>query len=119
MDVYALTNASGETLSKDEINDLLKEIGVSDEAIKEGTEDAIEEDAQSSGINLNQLGDIAKKEDVSGSSNKAKEDYDAQLKLLGIPDNVAQEGDVAVQEYASKNHITLPEATGTQLNINS
>jgi len=111
MNVYALTDANGEILSKLEIDELLKEIGISDEAIEEGTEDAIEKDAQTNDINLNRLTALASKQgnEVSGAAEKAKDDFESELKSLGIPLQKISEGKEAVEAYAKANGIKLPE----------
>lgn len=121
MNVYSVTNANGELLSKLEVNELLKEMGISDDAIKTGTEEAIEEYAKSNNVDLTQLTDLALKEGatVSGSADKSKEDYANSLELLGIPADVVSKGDDAVQAYATQNGIILPRSIGTQLNVES
>lgn len=122
MDVYSVTNASGETLSKWDVNEMLEELGISDEAIQEGTEDAIEQDADKNHIDLTQLTDMAKAQggnDVNGSADTAKSDYDSQLKSLGVPADVVAKGPEAVQTYAVKHGITLPPSNGTNLNLKS
>lgn len=122
MDVYNVTNASGETLSKWDVNIMLEDLGISDEAIEEGTEDAIEADAEKNHIDLTQLTDMAKAQgdnDVSGSADTAKTDYDNQLKALGVPADVVSKGPAAVQAYAEKNGINLPPSNGTTLNFKS
>ena len=122
MDIYNITNASGQTLSRLEVEELLKELGISDDAIKEGTSNAIEEDAQKQNItNLDgKLTELAAKGgEVQGSSDTAKEDYNTQLKTLGIPDSIIEKGNDAVKTYADKNGITLPLSSGTSLNVKS
>lgn len=119
MDIYALTNAKGETLSKDEVNDLLGDIGISDDAIKAGTDSAIEEDADENKINLDQLTDLAKAKgaDIKGAADKSKEDYNRNLQTLGIPADIIAKGQPAIQAYAAQNNIRLPESTGSTLNF--
>lgn len=122
MDVYNITNASGETLSKWDIDKMLEDIGISDDAIETGTEDAIEADAEKNHIDLTQLTDMAKAQggnEVNGSADTAKTDYDNQLKALGVPADVVAKGPEAVQAYAAKNGITLPPSNGTTLNFKS
>lgn len=119
MNVYALTDANGDILSKLEINDLLKELGISDKAIEEGTEDAIEKDAKKNDINLNQLTDLASKQgnEVNGAAEKAKDDFESELKALGIPLQTIDEGKEAVEAYSQANGIKLPQPpTGAQFN---
>lgn len=121
MDVYSVTNAFGEILNKNEVEELLKEIGISSDAITEGTSEAIEADAQDQGIiNFEErLTNMAKKTGltVNGAADKSAEDYQSQLISLGIPNSVIEQGENAIREYASKQGIKLPAATGTNLNI--
>jgi len=120
MDIYSITNSEGEKLSKTEINDMLQDLGISDDAIKQGTSDAVEEDAEKQGItNLDaQVEAKVKKDGISGASDSAKKDYESELKADGVPDDVIKKGSAAVQEYAQQNAINLPKATGTTLNLN-
>lgn len=119
MDVYNVTNASGQTLSTSEVEEILKDIGISDDAIATGTEEAIEAYADENNIDLSKVESMAKEQgnDVSGSADTAKQDYEMQLKSLGIPYSVISKGNDAIQSYAAKNGITLPPANGTQLNV--
>lgn len=119
MDIYALTNAKGEAISKGDIDDLLEDIGISDDAIKKGTNDAIEEDAEKNNIDLNQLKDLAKGKDanLSGAADKSKEDYNRTLQTLGIPADIIAQGQPAIQAYAAQHNIRLPESTGSTLNF--
>lgn len=120
MDFYGVTNAEGQTLSKIDINEMLQEIGISSEAIEAGTDDAILADAQQHGItNLDeQLMALAKEgKEVKGSSDTAKQDYETQLKALGIPSDVVTKGQDAIQAFAAQNNIKLPPASGSQFNI--
>lgn len=122
MDFYGVTNAEGQTLSRVDINEMLEEIGISSEAIQAGTDDAILADAQQQGItNLDeQLMTLAKEgggNEVKGSSDTAKQDYETQLKALGIPSDVVTKGQDAIQAYAAQNNIKLPQASGSQFNI--
>lgn len=123
MDIYALTDAAGNVLDRNQINDLLEEIGISQTVIDEGSSEAVEEYATKNKIDLTQLPEMAKKETdnkVSGSAGQAKGDYEAQLKALGIPDDVVKQGNDAVVAYAEQNGIQLPKNTvGTQLNLQS
>lgn len=119
MDIYALTNAKGEAISKGEIDDLLEDIGISDDAIKKGTTDAIEEDAEKNNIDLNQLTKLAKEKDadISGAADKAKEDYKRTLQTLGIPADIIAQGQPAVQAYAAQHNIRVPETSGSNINF--
>lgn len=120
MNIYNITDASGDILSKYDINEMLEDIGISKEAIEEGTSEAIEADAEKNHIDLTKLLDIANKHgcsEVNGSSDTAKADYENQLKTLGIPADVIAKGNDAIQAYAAKNGIKLPSSNGTQLNL--
>lgn len=119
MDIYSLTNAKGETLSKDEVNELLGDIGISDDAINAGISSAIEENADENNIDLNQLTDLAKNKgtDIKGAADKSKEDYNRTLQTLGIPADIIAQGQPAVQAYAAQNNIRIPESTGATLNF--
>ena len=122
MDIYNVTNASGQTLSRLEVEELLQELGISDDAIRDGTSDAIEADAQKQNITnfdkkLTEL--AAKGGEVKGSSDTAKEDYNTQLIALGIPDAIIAKGSDAVKTYADANGIKLPLSSGTSLNFKS
>lgn len=124
MDIYSITNASGEMLSKIEVEELLKEMGISEDAILEGTTEAIEEDAQNQGITNfdEQLADMAKQigaKELNGSADKSKENYKAQLIALGIPSDIIDKGESAIKAYAAKNGIKLPNSKGINLNIKS
>lgn len=55
MNIYGITDAAGESFSRWDINDKLREIGISDEAIEAGTSEAIEAYAESNNIDLNTL----------------------------------------------------------------
>lgn len=120
MNVYSITDASGDALSTLEVNELLEEIGISSAAIQDGSEAVIEKEANTKHIDLAQLTDLAKKEfkgNIRGSADTAKQDYQAQLKALGIPDSVIVKGNTAIQDYAFQNGIVLPPASGTSLNL--
>lgn len=119
MDIYALTNDKNEYLSKEEINAMLKEIGISDEAIQKGDSEAIEADAEKNNIDLDELSTMAKDQgkEISGSGDTAKADYEQDLKTRGIPSDVIAQGQASVQAYADRLGIRLPEATGTSLNL--
>lgn len=119
MNVYAVTDANGDSLSKSEIDNLLKEIGISAEAIEDGSSDAIEQDAEKNDINLNQLTSLASKQgtEVNGATEKAKDEFESELKALGIPLQTIDEGKEAVEAYAKTNGITLPQPpSGAQFN---
>lgn len=119
MNIYGITDAEGQTLSRNEIDDMLKGMGISEEAIKTGTDDAIEEDAKKQGItNLDfQLTDMVNQKGINGSSDTAKPDYEKQLSTMGIPSDVVAKGQEAIQAYATQFGIILPQANGTFLNM--
>ena len=114
MEIYSITSEQGESYTKSEINDMLKEIGISDDAISQGTDDAIEQAAQKLGIT-----DITKQltEKIKGSSGTAKEDYSTQLEAQGVPTDIIKQGQAAVEKYAEENNINLPKSKGTNLNL--
>lgn len=119
MDIYSITNEKGEFLSKDEINEMLGKIGISDQAIESGDQDAIEADAKQNNIDLNRLQTIAKtpENELNGSADTAKQDYERELKTRGIPNDIIAQGQAAIQAYADKMNIRLPENSGTTLNL--
>lgn len=55
MNIYGITNASGEGFSRWDINDKLREMGISDEALQAGTSEAIEAYAESNNIDLDSM----------------------------------------------------------------
>lgn len=122
MDIYSVTNASGETLSRSDVDELLKEIGISDEAIQTGTDTAIEADATKQGIKDldTQLLALAQKggTEVKGSADTVKKDFETKLESLGIPKEIIEKGKDAVIAYAAQNNIKLPEPpSGATLNF--
>lgn len=121
MNIYALTDAQGNALSTLDINDMLKDLGISEEAINKG-EDAIEQEAKQDGIKdiEKSLKDMvaAKDPTVKGAGDKVKVDFDQELETLGIPKEVVQQGKEAVEAFAAQNNITLPKPpSGTGLNL--
>lgn len=119
MDIYGVTNATGHRLSRYEVNDLLEELGISDKAIENGTESAIEADAKKNKIDLTKLQLLALKEgaELNGSAATAKEDFEAKLQTLGIPQEIIKQGKEAVESYAMQHNIELPKPpNGNQLN---
>lgn len=122
MDIYSVTNSANEMLSKYDIDDMLKALGIPDETIDEGA-DAIEEYAQQNSINLGKLNEMVKETDsdtINGSADKVKEDFNFELEMTGIPSDVIQEGQDTVEAYALKNGIMLPPPpSGINLNIQS
>lgn len=121
MNIYALTDAQGNALSAVEINDMLKNLGISAGAIEQG-EAAIEQEAQQDGIKdlEKSLQDMvaAKDPKVKGSGDKVKGDFEQKLESLGIPKEIIQQGKEAVEAYAAQNNITLPKPpSGAELNL--
>lgn len=121
MNIYALTDAQGNSLSIVDINDMLKDLGISEDAIKKG-EAAIEQEAQQDGIkDIEQsLKDMvaAKDATIKGSGDNAKEDFEFKLEAFGVPKEVVMQGKEAVESYAAQHNITLPKApSGTELNL--
>lgn len=121
MNVYAITDTQGNALSALDINDMLKDLGISEEAINKG-EDAIEQEAKQDGIkdlekSLKSM--VADKDPtVKGAGDKAKNDFDQELETLGVPKEVVQQGKKAVEAYAAKNGIKLPKPpSGTEFNL--
>lgn len=121
MDIYAITNDKNEFLSKDEVNEMLRNMGISDTTIEQGDEDAIEAEAKQNNIDLSKLQTIARTQDreLNGSADTAKQDYERDLKTRGIPNEIIAQGQAAVQAFADKSGIRLPEFTGATLNIQS
>lgn len=121
MNIYGVTNAEGQTLSRWDINDILEEMGISEEAIKDGSSTAIEKDAAKNKIDLDQLTYLAKQEgatEVKGADDKNKEAFETELANLGIPAETIAKGKDAVMAYASQNGIELPKPpSGTQMNF--
>jgi hypothetical protein len=115
--VYELRNASGNTLNYWTVVGMLKDSGISGEAISKGTS-AVEKDAERKGVNLNQFTFIALQqgkveEKTNGNKQKGR---DMDLAALGIPMEVVAQGEQAVQAYAAQNGITLPH-NNSQLNL--
>jgi len=109
MNVYGVTNAMGSTLTKTEIDDILKDLGISEEAIKDGSSSAIEKDAETNKIDLTQLTYLAKEQGASELNGAdPKEDFEKELTSLGVPTDVIFQGKSAVEAYAATNGIQLP-----------
>ncbi len=119
MNIYGITNDQNEFLSKDEVNQLLLGLGVSEEVVLSGDVDAIKEDAEKNNIDLSKLSEIARepKDEIKGSNDTAKEDYEQELLARGIPNNVIVQGQAAIQAFADKMLIKLPDSSGTNLNL--
>ena len=120
MNIFGVTNAEGQTLSRWDINDILEEMGISEEAIKDGSSAAIENDATKNKIDLTQLSFLAKQHgsELNGTDGKAKEEFDTRLKNLGIPDKIIQQGQKAISAYAGQHKIILPEPpSGSNMNL--
>lgn len=121
MNVYAITNAQGETYNTYDVNKKLKDLGIPDEIIEQG-EDAIENYAQENSITLPTSDEQEQKEtpEVKGAGDTAKQDYETQLEALGVPKETIAKGDDAVQQFAEANNINLPaSSTGTKFNLMS
>lgn len=117
MNIYAITDASGNSVDKYEIDQKLEDLGIPEDVIQEG-ESSIQQYADAQGIDLGQVQtDEAKKTSMAGSSVTAKEDYSNNLKTLGIPEDVISQGQNAIQIYAEQNGIKLPQSKGTQMNL--
>jgi len=111
MNVYGVTNAMGETLSKLEIDEMLQDLGISEEAIKDGTSSAIEQDAELNKIDLKQLTYLAQEIGASElTGTDPQKDFNKELATLGVPADVIYQGKSAVDAYAAKNGIKLPAA---------
>ena len=119
MDIYAITNELGESLSRSEIVEKLADMGISDEAIRSGDSNAIMEDAASKGIGSQALQD-ALEPTINGSGDNIQADYQSELKSKGLPENVIAQGQSAMQAFAMQNGIELPPPpSGAKLNIKS
>lgn len=119
MNIYAITDGSGSTLSKYDIDARLQDMGIPEDVIAEG-ESAISDYADANSIDLTQIAsDVAKENPIAGSAFSAKEDNENELKLLGVPEDIIQQGHAAVQEYAFQNNIKLPYQVGSQMNFMS
>lgn len=123
MNIYGITDAQGQVLSILDINEMLKDLGISEDAINKGT-DAIEQEAQADGIKdlEKSLKDMvaAKDPTVKGSGDKIKGDFEKELEALGVPKEVVQQGKEAVEAYAAQNNIKLPKPpSGIELNLMS
>lgn len=118
MDIYAITNASGDTLDEYDVNQKLKDLGIPDDVIEKGETD-IEDYAYYNNINLDNLQTKQNNKEIKGSNDKIKQDYQKELETLGIPTTVIQKGSEAVTAYADKKHISLPKqpTTGNSLNF--
>ncbi len=119
MNVYAVKNAVGQTLSHWQINKMLKNLGVSEKAMDEGTLSAIEQDATKQSIDLNQIAELAirRGKPVNDFSDKSKESRDAELVNLGVPTRIILQGPEAVRAYAVQNGIKIPQNSSGQLNL--
>jgi len=119
MDIYAITNESGEALSRIELTKKLSDMGISEEAISSGDSNAIVEDAESKGISLAQL-QTELEPTINGSGDTIQNDFRSDLKTRGIPDAVIAQGQTAIQAYAAQSGISLPQPpSGSTLNIKS
>jgi hypothetical protein len=121
--IYSVTSADGQSISRYDVNSKLEDLGIPEETIAEG-ETAIKKYAEENDIDLTSLQakqtESTEQTGVSGSSDTAKADFDAQLEALGIPADTVAEGREAVMAYAASNGITLPAPpSGTQLNFQS
>src|SRR5574344_859994 len=119
MNVYAITNAQGETYSTYDVNKKLEDAGIPDEVIERG-EDAIETYAQENGITLptSEKQEEKPQPKLNGSGDSAKTDYMWQLKAAGIPESIISQGNSSVQQYAQEHNIVIPtNSTGTNFNL--
>lgn len=58
--------------------------------------------------------------ELNGSDSKIKEEFEAKLEELGIPQETIEQGKEAVEAYAAQNNITLPAPpSGAKLNFQS
>lgn len=120
MNIYALTDSAGDILPRDQVEELLDEIGIPQELIDKGSSEDIQAYATENNIDLSQLTSMAKNETqnkVNGSAATAKGDYEKELKTLGIPEDIIRQGSDAVAVYAAQNGIQLPDNKGTKLNL--
>jgi len=123
MEIYAITNAAGESLDEYDVNKKLEDIGIPDDVIKQG-ESAIEDYAFDNNINLDTLQPEKteqKSKQLKGSNDNVKQDYEKELQSLGVPDKIIAQGAEAITAYADANGISLPKAPtkGTTLNLKS
>ena len=122
MEIYSIKNVSGETMNEYDVNKKLEDLGIPDDVIQQG-EIAIEDYAYENNINLDQLQpeNKEKSKELKGTGDTVKQDYEAQLQTLGIPDSIITKGSAAITEYADANGISLPKAptSGTNLNLKS
>jgi len=121
MEIYAITNASGEKLDEYDINKKLEDMGIPDDVIQEG-ESAIDDYAFQNNINLDSLQPEKtdkKPKELKGSNNNVKQDYEKELQSLGVPDKIIAQGAEEIAAYADSNRISLPKAptSGTALNL--
>jgi len=119
MDIYGITNELGESLSRTELIEKLRDMGISDEAINSGDSNAIMQDAESKGISsANLQAELEPK--IVGAGDSVQADYQASLKAKGIPDGVISQGKDAVQAYAAQYGVPLPQSpAGANLNLKS
>ena len=124
MNISSLTNEFGQSLSRYDVEDKLKDLGIPDDVIAQG-ESAIEDYAFKNSIDLAllqpELNEKAAPPPLSGSNDKIKTDYESQLKALGVPSSVVAKGKAAVEAYALNKGISLPRhpSSGTALNFKS
>ncbi len=120
MNIYAITNAEGCTMSEYDINKELEEAGIPDDVINQGSS-AIEAYASENKITLptsEEMKQEAPTKELKGSAGSIKGDFEAKLVALGVPQEVVAQGKDAVQAYATKNNIQLPQPpSGAKLNL--
>jgi len=120
MNVYAISNSQGDVYGKYEINNRLEKLGIPTDVIAKG-EAAIEEYASENQITLPSSDPKevkAPQPKIAGSAGKNKEEFEAKLLALGIPQATVEQGKDAVVQYAAQNNIQLPAppTKGSQLN---
>ena len=123
MSIYSITNEAGQSLDKYDVDDKLKELGIPEDIIAKG-ESAINDYAFEQNIDLTSLQpDLTDKDassTINGTGDKIKSDFEVQLKVLGIPTDIIEQGKEAVKMYAASKGIILPNPpSGAALNIKS
>lgn len=108
--ILGASTASTKSISKSDIKFKLKTLGIPADVIAQGP-DAVKKYASEHNIDLSSIQPPKKDSsspNIVESNDTKKQEFEAKLVSLGIPENTVKQGKEAVEKYAKENNIQLP-----------